>query len=290
LVAVDPGVRSILTAVHLDDEERKPFRLSQGEYRDRSMLQYKMKVLGSRTPTFQRLMGAVQTTMASAPSSKTVRRFDDYLAALGSVWVASWDYHVRKKLRKVKFVAWKRREKWMDKLTNRFKTFVGGENPTVLFGNGADSGMFGRLRGCGVKGPVLELKRRLAEKMVVVECDEYRTSKLCLDCGREAKFPFHGVTYCSQQSHHRMQNRDVAAAFKIGARYLAATRGTDPTHLGPWSRSVRCDDMQQMQPCTLLKDALSSYRNGTFTPMAGGSNVPSDGHGYHPVGVAETIG
>jgi hypothetical protein len=33
----------------------------------------------------------------------------------------------------------------------------------------------------------------------------------------DAKFYHHGVT---QQSHHRMENRDVAGARKIGARHL----------------------------------------------------------------------
>ena len=78
-----------------------------------------------------------------------------------------------------------------------------------------------RVRGCGVKGPVLEIKKRLSEQMSVVECSEFRTSKLCLDCGRAAKFYNYGVSYCTKRNHHRMVNRDVAAAEKIGARYLA---------------------------------------------------------------------
>ena len=113
----------------------------------------------------------------------------------------------------------------MAKLVNRVKAFARGE--PVLFGDGANSGLFGRVRGGGVKGPVLEIKKRLSEQMPVIECSEFRTSKLCLDCGREAKDYRYGVTYCSQRDHHRMANRDVAAAKKIGARYLAEKKGLE---------------------------------------------------------------
>jgi hypothetical protein len=116
-------------------------------------------------------------------------------------------------------------------------------------------------RGGGVKGPVLELRKRLAKEMVVIDCSEFRTSKLCLDCGRIAKFPkkgkMYGVTYCSgsERDHHRMANRDVVAAFKIGARYLATKRGTD---LGPWKRgSAHLNDLQSS---TVLSDVLTSYQ------------------------------
>ena len=61
-----------------------------------------------------------------------------------------------------------------------------------------------------MKGPVLEIKKRLSEQMSVVECSEFRTSKLCLDCGRAAKFYNYGVSYCVQRDH-RMANRDVVA-------------------------------------------------------------------------------
>ena len=98
------------------------------------------------------------------------------------------------------------------------------------------------MRGAGVKGPVLEIKRQLSEQMTVIECSEFCTSKLCLDCGREAKLYNYGVTYCSERGHHRMANRDVAAARKIGARYLATKKGLN---LGPWCRSVSAEEVQQ---------------------------------------------
>ena len=125
-------------------------------------------------------------------------------------------------------------------------------------------------------GPVLELRRRLAEQLVVIDCDEYRTSKLCLDCGRKVKTPIrqqtgkkiYGISYCSdrklyriarhEKHHRRMEDRDVPAAFKIGARYLAQKRDCD---LGPWKRGAIVDD-QPTIAYTVLRDVLKEYQRG----------------------------
>jgi hypothetical protein len=143
LVAVDPGIKSIVTAVRLDKPNGKPIQISQAEYREGSMLNYKLKKLGSHSITFKRHMGKVQKILTEAPSKKTIVHFDDYLTALGSVWQESWAYHSRLKLRKINFFAWRRREAWMQKLVNRFKKFAGG---AILFGDGANNGFFGKLR------------------------------------------------------------------------------------------------------------------------------------------------
>jgi hypothetical protein len=57
LVAIDPGVRTVLTGVRLDDPTLKPFTVTQGEYREASMLNYKLKKLGSHTEEFKKWMG-----------------------------------------------------------------------------------------------------------------------------------------------------------------------------------------------------------------------------------------
>ena len=142
-------------------------------------------------------------------------------------------------------------------MVHGLKTFAGGG--PVLFGDGGSAGQFGQLRGGGVKGPVVELTRRSAAKMPVVMCSEFRTSKLCLDCGREAEFHNHGVTYCKKmQLHHRMENRDKAAGNKIGARYLAGS--CYGQNLGPWSRAVKKEDIGEATVSTVLRDALDRFR------------------------------
>lgn len=129
----------------------------------------------------------------------------------------------------------------------------------VLFGDGGSAGQFCRKKGGGVKGPVVELTNLLAAKTSVVVCSEFRTSSLCLECGRHAGFYQHGVTYCKDmQGHHRMENRDKAAAVKIGARYLAGCCfGQD---LGPWSQSVARAAIGNDTVTTVLRDALDRFR------------------------------
>ena len=152
LVAIDPGIKSIITAVRLDDPKRKPLKVTQGRYREASKLKYTTKKLGSDTKDFKKWMGEVQEVLTDAPSSKSVLRYSEYVTALGSVWNSSWAYHTRPKLRRLKFYAWRKRESWMVKLVNRVKAYA--EGSPILFGDGANSGFFGRVRGAGVKGPV----------------------------------------------------------------------------------------------------------------------------------------
>ena len=145
LVAVDPGVRSVLTAVRLDTPPgSKHVQISQGEYRDSSFLHYTMKKRGSKSPTFKKYMANIQTTMTNAPSCKSILGFDAYLEALGTVWHKYWKYHSKLELRKVKFFAWRMRESWIQKVVNRFKAFADGG--AILFGNGAKNGFFCKLR------------------------------------------------------------------------------------------------------------------------------------------------
>ena len=255
LVAIDPGIKSVLTGVRLDDPNRDPFKLTQAEYQEESKLKHKMKKVGSHSHTFKKSMKKVQTVLSAAPSQKSVLRYDEYLTALGTVWKRCWAYHVRPTLRRIQFYAWRRREAWMTKLVSRVKEYAGGG--PIIFGNGANSGLFGRVRGAGVKGPVLEIKKRLSEQMPVIEASEFRTSKLCLDCGRVARLYNYGVTFCSQRDHQRMANRDVAAAKKIGARYLAMKKGLN---LGPWSQDVSAEEVNQGRCLsTVLKDVLYTY-------------------------------
>ena len=119
----------------------------------------------------------------------------------------------------------------MTKLVQSFED-VFGPNPVIVFGNGGENGLFGRLRGGGVKGPVKEVTRRLAKRYAVILSSEFRTTKLCLKCGRELHVHKHGVVYCKQQTHCNMLNRDISAAIKIGARFIAKQRNLP---LGPWA-------------------------------------------------------
>ena len=99
--------------------------------------------------------------------------------------------------------------------------------------------------------------------IIVHYYSEFRTSKLCLDCGREAKDYNYGVTYCTDPGHYRhMTNRDVSAARKIGARYLAEKKGLN---LGPWSRGVSAKEVKEgTHASPVLRDVLTSYARGEY--------------------------
>ena len=123
--------------------------MSQGQSPEASKLNYTMKKLGSHTKDFKDWMGEVKSALTAAPSRKSVLRYSEYLTALASVWASSWSYHIRPKLRQIKFYAWRRRESWIVKLVSRIKDYAGGG--PFLFGNGADSGLFARVRVAGIK-------------------------------------------------------------------------------------------------------------------------------------------
>ena len=176
-------------------------------------------------------------------------------------WDEAWKVWGSKKLRRLKFQIWRRRTSFMDKFVNSFgSTF--GKDVVIVHGDAAEKkGGFGRVKGGGVKGPVKELRKRLAKRYPVIVASEYRTSMLCHYCGQEVAHPtrrhdvlktksdkskkllykagstMYGVSYCHNRSHHHMQGRDRMAAFNIGARFLARQLELD---LGPWQfRSAR---------------------------------------------------
>ena len=59
-----------------------------------------------------------------------------------------------------------------------------------------------------------------------------------------------------------MTNRDVSAARKIGARYLAKKKGLN---LGPWSRGVSAKEVKEgTHASPVLRDVLTSYARGEY--------------------------
>lgn len=175
-------------------------------------------------------------TLTAAPSPKRVNvgSFIAYMTAQASVWDEIWAYHGAIKQRKRRLFVRRRRDAWLDKLVNEFEVRFGA-NPVILFGNGAEHGLFGRLKGGGVKGPVKKISRLLGKRYAVIITSEYRTTKLCLKCGRELHVHKHGVVYCKQQSHCNMLNRDISAAIKIGARFIVKYCNLP---LGPWAHGA----------------------------------------------------
>ena len=99
-----------------------------------------------------------------------------------------------------------------------------------------DGGKFNKLRSGGFKGPVLQLRRLLCRRLPLISVNEFRTSKLCFQCGKTLQHPcggkMHSVSYCTETDHHCMINRDTDAARKIGCRFFTQLLRKD---LGPWA-------------------------------------------------------
>ena len=159
----------------------------------------------------------------------------------------------------------------MAKTVHRFQKFA-GPSQTVLFGNSSDGrGGFNHVRGAGLKGPVLELKKRLAKKMAVVEADKFRTTKLCLDCGRPLEIRNRGVVHCTAEScdaRGKPRNHDVTAAYKIGAKYLA---NKVAPRLGPWSRTVKPAELTEGPLFKGLRNVLTYYDDGLLMHLLRGA-------------------
>ena len=167
----------------------------------------------------------------------------------------------------------------MDKTLNAIEKVcdVPGKQTILLFGKGGSSG-FGHVRGGGVKGPIVKIRRLLAKRVPIIHVDEFRTSKCCWECGKVLLHPLHGsvnaVSYCSETDHHRMLNRDVDAARKIGYRFLLRLQnGGDDSEeaLGAWSRQVEAEDLNKKKYPQLSNFANANFQSLKRAPIALGS-------------------
>jgi len=167
-----------------------------------------------------------------------IDRMELYLGTLKKCWYVLWNHCKSRKLRKQKFRVWSKRQSTLDRFVNH--PDLRGENDSrliLLFGNGGSNGGFGKLCGGGFKGPVVRLHLLLSKRFPVIVVDEFRTSRLCFECGKVLQHPkcgkVHSVSYCAETTHHRMLNRDMDASRKIGVRFLCQLT---PSDLGPWCR------------------------------------------------------
>jgi hypothetical protein len=190
-------------------------------------------------------MKDVQSLLTDNPYKKSVllKRMDQYLEVIRLLWNKIWIFESHKKIRRMKFTQWINQQKFQDKVLQKIEKSckVPGKQTVLLFGKAGSSG-FGHIKGGGVKGPIVRLRRLLAKRFPVIHVDEFRTSMCCWECGKALKHPkdslrgrLHGVSYCVETDHHRMLNRDTDAARKIGYRFLQQLRGNQ--NLGPWDHS-----------------------------------------------------
>lgn len=269
-VSIDPGVRSILTGCILGQEQKQilphnlskrqigrkkarlssVFCLSQGQYRMESNMNYYLNLKNKKN---HKHIQETKVDFDNNPYRKSVNldNIEKYLKMVATHWNLLWKTKGSRNMRSLRFKALSSKQSFCDKFISTglkdIQDRTGKAKVVILFGNGNQSGLFGKLKGGGFKGPVKTLQRLLAKHVPVICVDEYRSSQCCFECGsklsnacdaQKAK-KIHAVMYCQDPSHHCMLNRDLSASKKIGVRYLKhlfdGECGVD--HLGPWSRS-----------------------------------------------------
>ena len=286
VIAIDPGNDSPVVGAAWDDDSKSPVMMKQGNYEQNSGMRLSKKSIGSQSKYFNDMnMKDVTAELGKVPSSYDVKKTNENLNGLGIAWERQWSYHSTTHYRKTKFAVYRQRERFMDKSVNDILALAGNSR-FICFGNGADNGFFGRLRGAGVHGPVLEFRKRLAKKKPVIIVDEFRSSCLCFGCSTYLKFVGkngYSNIKCDKIgcNVHNTQNRDVSAAKKIAAiaaaRALNVVSNVYHTVSGAWSRSVKreilksdnveCDPILKnfrAQHCTAKELRIQQAIHATF--------------------------
>jgi hypothetical protein len=190
--AVDPGVHNLVATV--DMQNGATFGISQRGYRHSTQGRYPKQQ--QATEQLKQRKAPFAAAVAKAPFRKSVLigRFTAYLTVMGEYWASNWKIASERKFRHHRFEREKHHQAFIDRTLNKFrKGCSSGPNKTkqvLLWGNGdSRKGGFMRVRGGGVKGPVLKIKRLLSREFTIICCSEHRTSKCCIRCGHVLQHP-----------------------------------------------------------------------------------------------------
>jgi hypothetical protein len=265
-VPIDPGIRSPVTAILLQpqvsvsqqpgEEKMKRIELKKGAYRYQSGQVWKKQKIDAR---YKVSMRGVEQRLNTVPYAKTTlyNRLLEYVSVLGSCWNEIWEFWSTNSIQRIRLEQQSKQRSCLDKLIQKFERLDSEKKKkkktVILFGNAANGGRFMKVKNAGFKGPVLKIRRLLAKKFIVLSVSECCTSKKCLDCTKDVCHPNQGscfgVSFCSDRiSRHRMLNRDLDAAEKIGYRFLSQLFRYDlgPFRWGSEEESWRHDGTQMI--------------------------------------------
>src|SRR3989338_7272601 len=140
----------------------------------------------------------------------------------------------------------------------------------VLFGKpGLRPHSSGRVRGGkGCRGPVKEIQQRLSKRVLVVAVSDSGRASAVRGCWSVLRHPNGDdrTSYCETKKGRDatwdickgQRNRDLDAAWKIDARYLAVKTGKE---LGAFNKEVHADRISHdSTPQPMLCEAVSAYR------------------------------
>jgi hypothetical protein len=189
--SVDPGVRNLAAVVNL--QSGTTFQISQTHYKHSTQGRYPKQQ--QVTEELKQRRASFAEALCKAPFRKTVmlERLAQYLNVVNHHWATTWQIAKQRKYRRNRFERAKHQQAFIDDTLNLFRKHFASEpdkKHVLLWGNGGGGkNGFMRVRGGGVKGPVLKIKRLLAKEFPIICCSEYRTSKCCLRCGHVLQHP-----------------------------------------------------------------------------------------------------
>lgn len=242
-VGIDPGVRSPFTGVvynkqaietltHQENTRFETFSWSAAEY-------YKRCGITSRTKQMDKWTSAcppVQQFNETVASSKTASseayalRISKVLESLPTLL----DFYVKKRrVRRSRWYAYmqkQRAEEDMIETITATRNHKEQKKVLVAYGNAAMHNVRGTK-------PVVQkaLRRKLMKRCMLIDVDEFRSSKLCCSCLRhmngktlESGKKSYGVRHCNNSACHRIYwNRDVNAAISILLRCIRFLLGQE---------------------------------------------------------------
>jgi hypothetical protein len=237
VVAIDPGVKAPFTAVVYNPAAIERLSQPHGHNVHFSSVSWKASKyydecgITGRTREMRKWTNAAppirqfNETVATAKTSSTEAYAERCRQVLMALQTLLNFYVHKRRVRRARWFAYGRKQQATEKMIEEItatKDHAEQRKVLVAYGNAAMH---------NVKGtkPVVQkaLRRKLARRCLLVDVDEFRTSKLCCSCLKEMMGKLvngdrlHQVRHCENSACHRIYwNRDLNAAINILCKCL----------------------------------------------------------------------
>ena len=172
-VGIDPGERMLFTSYDNNDITKS---ISTKQYRHDCKMRYARRKRENWYKNWKHY-----DIWRNIPSMKTTQsqKVIDYFSYVLPKLKLFFDFHTQKNFRGLKFTSYCRSKRKLNDLCN---TIISNSKTLVGFGD------YSRVDGVIKRhptAPVLKLKEELKRRSILIEIDEYKTSKTCSDCHKE---------------------------------------------------------------------------------------------------------
>lgn len=251
-VGIDPGNTRLVTCHSFapDQKQSSEYFMTRDRYR-RHLQPKRARPVNKDQDEITKVMKEV----SGCRTSVLPKNVEAYEKAVASIWTKTWTFQSRKVVIRYRLLRAMRKQATFDRTINEICK-LGGKHCLYMFGNGGEKGEFSRIKG-GIKMPTVSFRKALSKRVPLVSSSEFRTSKLCKECGRVLMItpPANWVPKPDPPdgtlpeppdrppSYHRPVcsihggcNRDTAACEKIGLRLLYSLHlgENNPSELQGW--------------------------------------------------------